>query len=186
MADWILLCTFQVPYLTSKDGTHPDVLHVLPAADHAVLHGVVHLQHGAQLARIVTHHQVFHLNKKCNDCIADPDPRSFWSAGSGSALGIRIRKAQNDPQNWRKFKFLSARRSFSRDEDYSFSLNHGCGSGSGSLLDPDSIRSVDPDPYVEPGSRSRRAKMTHKSRKKIKKFHILKFWMFFFESWRLH
>ncbi len=23
--------------------------------------------------------------------VADPDPHSFWSAGSGSALGIRIR-----------------------------------------------------------------------------------------------
>jgi hypothetical protein len=33
--------------------------------------------------------------------------------------------------------------------------------------DPDSIRSVDPDqdPYSESGSGSRRAKMTHKSRK---------------------
>jgi hypothetical protein len=37
----------------------------------------------------------------------------------------------------------------------------GCGSGSG--LDPDSFRSVDPD--SESGSRSRRSKMTHKSRK---------------------
>jgi hypothetical protein len=34
-------------------------------------------------------------------------------------------------------------------------------------LDPDSIRSVDPDP--ESGSGSRRAKMTHKSRKKVGK-----------------
>ena len=41
---------------------YPDVLHVLPAADHAVLHGVGALQHAAQLARVLTHHQVFHLN----------------------------------------------------------------------------------------------------------------------------
>jgi hypothetical protein len=42
--------------------------------------------------------------------------------------------------------------------------NHqGCGSG----LDPDSIGSVDPDPDSESrsGCGSRRAKMTHKSRK---------------------
>jgi hypothetical protein len=42
----------------------------------------------------------------------------------------------------------------------------GCGSGSGSVLDPYSIGTVDPDPdpYSESGSGSRRAKMTHKSR----------------------
>jgi hypothetical protein len=39
-------------------------------------------------------------------------------------------------------------------------LNQGCGSGSRSELDPDSIESMDPDPE----SGSRRAKMTHKSR----------------------
>jgi hypothetical protein len=38
---------------------------------------------------------------------------------------------------------------------------------SGSELDPDSIGSVDPDPYSESGSGSRRAKMTHKSRKNL-------------------
>jgi hypothetical protein len=41
-----------------------------------------------------------------------------------------------------------------------YCFGQGCGSGSG--LDPDSIVSVDPD--SEPGSGSRRAKMTHKSR----------------------
>jgi hypothetical protein len=50
-----------------------------------------------------------------------------------------------------------------------------CGSGwqcfgIGSVLDPDSIRSVDPNPYLESGSGSRRAKMTHKSIKKIRNF----------------
>ena len=29
------------------------------------------------------------------------------------------------------------------------------------------------------------AKMTHESEKKIRKFHVLRCWMFFFESWRL-
>jgi hypothetical protein len=38
-------------------------------------------------------------------------------------------------------------------------------------LDPDSIMSVDPDPYSESGSGSRMAKITHKSKKKIIKFH---------------
>jgi hypothetical protein len=36
--------------------------------------------------------------------------------------------------------------------------------GFGSGLDPYSIGPVDPDPYSKSGSRSRRAKMTHKSR----------------------
>jgi hypothetical protein len=46
-------------------------------------------------------------------------------------------------------------------------LHQGFGSGSG--LDPDSIGPVDPDQDTdsESGSGSRRAKMTHKSRKKI-------------------
>ncbi len=47
-------------------------------------------------------------------------------------------------------------------------LIQGCGSGSESVsgLNPDSIGSVDPDPDSE----SRRAKMTHKSRKKLNNF----------------
>jgi hypothetical protein len=55
--------------------------------------------------------------------------------------------------------------------------------GSKSGLDPDSIRSVDPDPYLESGSGSgsRGAKMTHKSRKFLK-FNVLKCWVFSFES----
>jgi hypothetical protein len=46
--------------------------------------------------------------------------------------------------------------------------------GSGSVLDPDSIRSVS-DPYSESESGSRRAKMSHKSRKKyeISCFEVL-------------
>jgi hypothetical protein len=40
--------------------------------------------------------------------------------------------------------------------------------GSGSELDPDSIRSVDPDMDSESGSR--RAKITHKNRKKVRNF----------------
>jgi hypothetical protein len=55
--------------------------------------------------------------------------------------------------------------------------------GSGSVLDPYSIGSVDPDPdpYSESGSGSRRAKMTHKSRQKFVKVHVLKCWMASFE-----
>ncbi len=61
--------------------------------------------------------------------------------------------------------------------------------GFGSGLDPDSIRSVDSDPYSESGSGSRREKMTHKSRKKFRNlmFEVWMFevWMFCFESWRI-
>jgi hypothetical protein len=52
--------------------------------------------------------------------------------------------------------------------------------GFGSGLDPDSIRSVDPYPDLESGSRSRQ-KMTQKN-KKIKKFHVLECWIVSFEG----
>ena len=60
----------------------------------------------------------------------------------------------------------------------------------GRVVDPDpepdlySMGSVDPDPYSESGtgSGSMRAKMTHKSRKKLVKVHVLKCWMASFES----
>ncbi len=50
------------------------------------------------------------------------------------------------------------------------------------VADPvsDSIGSLDPDPDSESGSR--RAKMTHKSRQKFVKVHVLKCWMASFES----
>jgi hypothetical protein len=53
-----------------------------------------------------------------------------------------------------------------------------------SLSDPDWISSVDPypDPDSESGSKSRRAKITQKNRKKVKKFHVLKCWMFSFDG----
>jgi hypothetical protein len=57
-------------------------------------------------------------------------------------------------------------------------LNQGFVSGSGSGLDPDSIRSVDPDPDSESGSGSRRANMNHKSTKNLE----ISCWMFVFES----
>jgi hypothetical protein len=38
------------------------------------------------------------------------------------------------------------------------------------------------DPDQESGFGSRRAKMTHRNRKKITKFHVLKRWMFSFEG----
>lgn len=36
----------------------PEVTHVVPVPHNAILHGVVDLQHGAQFARFVPHHQV--------------------------------------------------------------------------------------------------------------------------------
>jgi hypothetical protein len=42
--------------------------------------------------------------------------------------------------------------------------------------DPVSIRLV--DPYTDPESGTRRAKMTHKNNKKITKFHVLKCFSF--------
>jgi hypothetical protein len=43
---------------------------------------------------------------------------------------------------------------------------------------PDSTRSQ--NPYSESGSGYRRAKMTHKRRKQIRNFYVLKCWMFYF------
>ena len=40
------------------EGVVPDMQHVVPVPDNPVLHGVVDLQHGAQLTSLVTHHQV--------------------------------------------------------------------------------------------------------------------------------
>jgi hypothetical protein len=52
----------------------------------------------------------------------------------------------------------------------------------GSDPDQDSIRSVDPDPYSESRSRSRRAKIINKSSKKLRNFMLMKCWTFSFES----
>jgi hypothetical protein len=40
-----------------------------------------------------------------------------------------------------------------------------------------------PDPDSEAGSK--KEKITNKNRKKVKKCHVLKCWMSFFEGWRL-
>ena len=45
-------------------GVVPQVLHVIPVPDDAVLHGVVDFQHGAQLAGLVAHHQVLEREVK--------------------------------------------------------------------------------------------------------------------------
>jgi hypothetical protein len=47
--------------------------------------------------------------------------------------------------------------------------------------DPNSIGSVDPAPYSESGSGSRRTKITHKTRNFFE-IYVLKCWMFSFES----
>ena len=48
--------------LVGAEGVVPHVAHVVPVPHHAVLHGVVHLEHRAQLGRLVADHQVLHLN----------------------------------------------------------------------------------------------------------------------------
>jgi hypothetical protein len=47
---------------------------------------------------------------------------------------------------------------------------------------PDWIRIKSGQWIRDSESGPRRAKMTHKNRKKVKKFHVLKFWMFSFEG----
>jgi hypothetical protein len=46
----------------------------------------------------------------------------------------------------------------------------------------DSIRPVDPDPDSKSESGSRMAKMSYKTRKKVKKYHVLNSWIFSFEG----
>ncbi len=46
-------------------------------------------------------------------------------------------------------------------------------------MDSGSVCSVDPDSDSESRSGSRRAKMTHKVRKKVKKFHVLRAEVFY-------
>jgi hypothetical protein len=53
--------------------------------------------------------------------------------------------------------------------------------GSGFILDPDSISSVDPYPDSESGFGPSRAKIIKKI-EKDKKFNVLKCWMFSFEG----
>jgi hypothetical protein len=53
-------------------------------------------------------------------------------------------------------------------------------------MDPHQFELLDPDPDPHSncgsGSGSRRAKMTHKNRKKVQNFHVLRCWMFSFEG----
>lgn len=52
--------------LLGAEGVVPQVLHVVPVPDNAVLHGVVDLQHGAQLAGFVPDHQVLECGEATN------------------------------------------------------------------------------------------------------------------------
>lgn len=49
----------------------PQVEHVIPTTHHTVLHGIGHLQHGAALAGLVTHHQVLKGGNKRSSAEAE-------------------------------------------------------------------------------------------------------------------
>jgi hypothetical protein len=50
-------------------------------------------------------------------------------------------------------------------------------------VDPDlSMGLMDPYPDSQSGSGSKKAKMAHKKYRTVHKFHLLKFWMFFFRA----
>ncbi len=97
-------------------------------------------------------------------CTNGPDPGSSESYGSGSATLLEraegviflVQKSGKLRVGFWPFLFWPCLSTLVR-------LNQGFGSGS--VLDPSSIGPVDPDPYSESGSGSRRAKMTHKGRK---------------------
>ncbi len=50
--------------LLGAESVVPQVLHIVPVPHDPVLHRVVHLQHGAQLARLVAHHQVLQVTQR--------------------------------------------------------------------------------------------------------------------------
>jgi len=78
------------------------------------------------------------------------DSHSFWSAGSGSALGIRIRIEDGQtkwPEKWRQFMFWNARCSLLRDEDSPLAV--GCPLWSRDP-DPHWQKMLDPDAYPDP------------------------------------
>jgi hypothetical protein len=117
-------------------------------------------------------------------------PESGYKAGSRSASESKFRSCGSS--EWRcggsvdqwlqigitlmRIRIPDPRITVKVDQDPHQSEKVGFG------LDPYSIGSVDPDPYSESGSGSRRARMTHKSRKKLVKIHVLKCWMASFES----
>ncbi len=110
-------------------------------------------------------------------CTADPHfdfplEGKHWTVSTNPVF-----ENEPDPEPYSKLNKISSKKA----------RNFMQGFGSGSGLDSDSIGPVDPDPDSESGSGSgsRRAKMTHKSRKKFVKVHVLKCWMASFESWRL-
>jgi len=72
-----------------------------------------------------------------------------------------------DPEGPKTHGSCSGSRSATLPKRFRYLKRQGFGSGSGFVLDPYSIGPVDPDPYSESGSGSRRAKMTHKSRKNL-------------------
>ncbi len=82
--------------------------------------------------------------------------------GSGSSgLGWRRRQRRPEQLKFREcFQPWMARGARGQEQCF----------GTESVLDPYLIRSVDPDSYSESGSGSRREKMAHKSRKKLKNF----------------
>lgn len=55
------------------EGVVPQVEHVVPTAHHAVLHGVGHLQHGATLAGLITHHQVLVGGNRRSSVLVEAD-----------------------------------------------------------------------------------------------------------------
>ncbi len=91
-------------------------------------------------------------------------PPNNWKSLAGNVVAkapstvLHAQQPHRSPQQWVKACLAGC------NKERPLWCSQGCGSGSGSVLDPYSIGSVDPDPYSESGSGSRRAKMTHKSR----------------------
>ncbi len=105
---------------------------------------------------------VYHSLKGVKPVYLSPARRGcFWRAwartrtderrrGNGGSSGFPSGPSRTSVYNWNTIKCWNISQCF----------------GSGSGLDPDSIRSVDPYPDSESGSGSRRVKMIHKSGQK--------------------
>jgi hypothetical protein len=101
--------------------------------------------------------------------ISIPDPRSREKLYFMKVIGQKtyLQRFRILFERWKSGLFVCVLWSISLPLDPDpHCQDQGCGSGPGSVLDPYSIGSVDPDPYSEygSGSGSRRAKMTQKSR----------------------
>ncbi len=96
--------------------------------------------------------------------------RMFFANFSSPDLGSLIQVQKGTKSRSTRSRIQGSKKHWIPDPDQGFRTGFRIRIGSG--LDPYSIGPVNPDPDSESGSGSRRAKMTHKSRKNLEKFML--------------